>query len=544
MLRITINREPKSTTFELEGKLAGPWVAELEQCWRVALETPDAPNLRFNLRAVSFIDAAGRELLAQIYAQGAELIAAGCMTKAIVAEIVAARRRSRERSASAPASKKHLYFFLFLLVALALGGNLRAQEKPPIRLTLREAVALALKQNPQVQIAVLNLAQSHQDQAIARSALLPQAQLAVSDAVLRGNIETSLGRRLPGIPQHIGPFQVFQAGPQFSAPVFDLTLWQRWQASRQGVRASEAQQHSVREQIVLLVVSQYLGTLRASADVRAAQSRVELAQALHDQAADLQKSGVGTGIDTLRANVELQNEKQRLILAETSRKTAIYGLIRLLNLAPQQTVELADELSFFETPEFHPAESLEHAYATRPEMQALIAQERAAHAQKRAASESRLPAIHFGGGWSYQGISVTTGVPVYEYQIGVDMPLFTGGRIHAEISRASLELQKIAQEREDLRNQIALEVKTAFANLDSARNEVQVANLGVTLAQEEVVQARDRFRAGVANNIEVISAQDALARANDNQIAALYRYNQARADLARAIGQMESLYNK
>ena len=81
-------------------------------------------------------------------------------------------------------------------------------------------------------------------------------------------------------------------------------------------------------------------------------------------------------------------------------------------------------------------------------------------------------------------------------------------------------------------------------NLRSARNEVEVANLGVKLAEEEVRQARDRFQAGVANNIEVISAQDSLTRANDNQIAALYRFNQARADLARAIGQMEKLYAK
>jgi len=87
-------------------------------------------------------------------------------------------------------------------------------------------------------------------------------------------------------------------------------------------------------------------------------------------------------------------------------------------------------------------------------------------------------------------------------------------------------------------------VKTANANLDSARHQVDVANLGVQLAREEVSQARDRFNAGVANNIEVISAQDALARANDNQIAALYLYNQARADLARSIGQMELLYAK
>ena len=124
------------------------------------------------------------------------------------------------------------------------------------------------------------------------------------------------------------------------------------------------------------------------------------------------------------------------------------------------------------------------------------------------------------------------------------MPLFTGGRIHAEVVRADLEIKKIEQQQADLRNQIALDVKTALINLNSARNEVQVANLGIQLSNEEVLQARDRFRAGVANNIEVIQAQDSLARANDNQIAALYRFNQARADLARSIGQMEKIYAK
>jgi outer membrane protein TolC len=85
-------------------------------------------------------------------------------------------------------------------------------------------------------------------------------------------------------------------------------------------------------------------------------------------------------------------------------------------------------------------------------------------------------------------------------------------------------------------------VKTSLLNLSSARSEVQVANLGVQLAQQEVQQAGDRFRAGVANNIEVISAQDSLSRANDNQILALYRFNQARADYARSVGQMEKTY--
>jgi outer membrane protein len=87
-------------------------------------------------------------------------------------------------------------------------------------------------------------------------------------------------------------------------------------------------------------------------------------------------------------------------------------------------------------------------------------------------------------------------------------------------------------------------VHSATALLAAARVEVDAANLGVTLAREALTQAQDRFRAGVANNIEVISAQDQLARANDNQIAALYRYNQSRADLARATGQMEAIYTK
>ena len=161
-----------------------------------------------------------------------------------------------------------------------------------------------------------------------------------------------LPRRREGIPQHAGPFQFFQAGPNFSIPVFDLTLWRRWQSAHQGIRASEAQETTVREQTVLLVVSQYLGALRAGAAVVAAQSRVDLAQALYDQAFDLQKNGVGTGLDTLRANVELQNEKQRLIEAQTQEEVALYGLVRLLNLDPRQKVELADKPSFFQTPEF------------------------------------------------------------------------------------------------------------------------------------------------------------------------------------------------
>jgi outer membrane protein TolC len=395
-----------------------------------------------------------------------------------------------------------------------------------------------------VQIANLKVAVTQENQIVARSALLPQVNLAVSQAVQRENLEAFLGMRVAGFPEHSGPFWLFQGGPNGSVPLLDLAAWHRWRQSKENTTGARAQDLTVREQDVLLVVSQYLGSLRASADVTAAESRVELAKALFDQASDLQKNGVGTGIDTLRANVEYQNEQQRLIESRTTLATSLFGLARLLNIDPHQAIQLADLSEFFHTPAFSADETMERAFIERPEMKALASQIRATQLEKKTAQDARVPRLALNGLWSEEGPSPGTAIPVYNFAASLDVPLYTGGRIRAQVAIEDLELKKLAQQQADLRNQIAQEVKTAAAQLDAAKNEVDVANLGVDLAREEVTQARDRFQAGVANNIEVITAQDELARANDNQIVALYRYNQARADLAHATGQMESLYAK
>jgi outer membrane protein len=543
MLRITTTDVGDKVTLRLEGKLSGPWVEEFERCWRMSADIYRKKGLVVDLSGLSFADPAGKKLLCSIASEGGQLIGCGLVPKSLIEEI--APEKAQPKPGKASQKKQGVGKLVLTLILPILAASLaRGQDSSPLRLTLHDAVATALKENPQVLVANLNFAQSQEDKTIARSGLLPQAELEVFDRAARFNIYAQFGKPFPGIAQHSGPFQFFQAGPNFSMPLLDLTLWRRWQAARQGVNASHAQEMTVREQVVLLVVSQYLGGLRAHAAVSAAQSRVELAQALYDQAEDLQKHGVGTGIDALRANVELQNEKQRLLEAQTQQKVALYGLARLLSLDPHQQIELADMPSFYQTPELEASQSLEQAYATRPEMKALVAREHIAELQKRGASESRLPSINFGGYWAEQGLSAPSSIPSYVYQVTVDVPLFTSGRIRAEITKADLEIKKVAQERADLRNQIALEVKTALVQLESAQHEVDVANLGVQLAKEEVTQARDRFQAGVANNIEVISAQDALARANDNQIVALYRYNQSRADVAHATGQMEELYSK
>jgi outer membrane protein len=447
------------------------------------------------------------------------------------------------KRAQCPPIRRMLWKNLAVLFSLSAAVGM-AQDTTPIKLTLRDAVGMALRQNPQVILANLGVSQSEQDVRVARSGLLPQASGSVSETVHRVNLQASIGLSFPGFPTHVGPFEVFQAGAGFSAPIFDLTLWHRYRNAQLGVNSQRAQEIGVREQSVLLVVSQYLGAQRAGAEVQAAQSRVDLAQALYDQAADLQKNGVGTGIDTLRANVELQNEKQRTIAARTQLQTALFGLARLLNIDPQRPVELADQVSFFDTPEVAVDQTLERAYDTRPELRQVLNEEKRAELNARTAADERLPKLSFSGFWVQQGLTPSTIIPVYQYEGSLDFPIFTGGRIQSERAKADLAMRQLKQQEQDVRNRIALEVKTAAVQMESARTQVDVARLGVQLAQQEVDQARDRFRAGVANNIEVISAQDALARANDNQIVALYQYNQSRADLAHAAGQMEALYGK
>ena len=351
MLRITTETKRGRLTLSVEGRLAGPWVAALEQCWRELLTASPRQKFSINLCGVSFIDDAGKVLLQEMHRLGGELTAEGCLNQAIVNEIVNAdtKQDADTTKESNGRKKSPIIFYTVFFSLLLLPSGVLAQantSQPPVnppaevlRLTLQQSVALALRQNPTQQIAVLTAAESVQDKNISRSELLPQVNMRLADSANRVNLKAQFGgESFPGLPfpGHLGPYQLFSVGPSFSSPVLDLSLWKRYQASRSAADASRATSLSTREQVILLVVSQYIGTLRAVASVGASKSRVELAQALYDQAADLQKEGVGTGIDTLRANVELQNEKQRLIEAENDREVSLYGLSKLLNLDPRQ----------------------------------------------------------------------------------------------------------------------------------------------------------------------------------------------------------------
>jgi outer membrane protein TolC len=549
MLRVTEHDEADGWRLELEGRLAGDWTKEAERLWARA---PVGKPRLVDLRGVTCADVDGRDLLHRMHRDGARFIAGGVVMKALVEEL-----RSDCFESAAMVVK---VIGAALLTVVASTSIARAQTSTPpettqaaapaspttpaLRLTLQQAVSMGLRQSPEVAIANLNLAAVQEHRTGARAALLPQLALNVNEKVTRASVETVFGRRVEGFADHVGPFWAFQAGAGGSAPIFDLALWNTWRAAKEDVDASEADQTSTQELNAELVVSQYLGSLRASADVEAVRTRLDLAKALLDLATDMQRNGVGTSLDTLRANVEYQNELQRRTQAESQLSIALQGLRRLLSLNPDQPIELADAASFFETPAIAVDSSLDRAYAQRPEMQAILARGRAARFLLQSARSERLPKLALAGGWSYEGLRPDTAIPTYQFGAYASMPIFTGGRIGAAIATEQIQIRTLTEEERRLRDQIGFEVRAAVTRLDSTRSEVGAATLGVSLAREALSQAQDRFRAGVANNIEVITAQDALSRANDNQISALYRYNQARADLARSTGQMQSTYGK
>ncbi len=220
MLRITVQKDADLTTLKLEGKIAGDWVGELERAWLG--EADRTKSITVELTGVTFVAEEGKKLLGWIFEQGSALRATDCMNRSIIEEI---RRKHYRHSSN---GLLHNLLTKVLAAAMIIGlsnvGHLRGQDKPSLRLTLREAVQTALKQNRQVQLANLIVATSHQDSLEARSALLPQAGIEVFERKERFNLEAFIGRSFPGSPQHAGPFSVFQAGAAVDMPVFDLTL--------------------------------------------------------------------------------------------------------------------------------------------------------------------------------------------------------------------------------------------------------------------------------------------------------------------------------
>jgi outer membrane protein len=435
------------------------------------------------------------------------------------------------------------------LLLLILGTKVEVMKAQGVssgdqKLTLNGAVDLALKQNLEIQIANIETATRQQDHVIARSELLPHASFEADESDNRYNLRAQIGIQipLPQVPHSIGPYQAVHVGPTFSAPVFDLTLIRQYQASGHRLLATRADEQTIREETVLLTVSEYMAHLRALASVTAAESRVELAIRLAHQADDLLRDGVASKIDVSRAQVRLREEQQRLIDAQCDADTTRYALKRIVNIPDSQKIEFADQQDFFQTPSLDLSDPLATALVQRPELHSLSESMKATQLEHKAAVAESVPKFTFDGFWDEQGQAFDTATPGYQYRVNMRVPIFTGGRLRAERKSTALAEQRTEKQLAQERNQVTEQVRDGQVELQSALHQVDLGRQEVQLANEEVTLSQGRFQSGVTDNIEVTQAQDSLARANDTEIGALFRYNIARAQLARAVGNVEQTY--
>lgn len=426
-----------------------------------------------------------------------------------------------------------------------MGGVPDGQATPDVlNLSIGDAIHRALDHNLGVLEAEHDVTQATGMRWEALSALLPNLSGGVSQTRRKASLEVfgfSLG---PGFPRVVGPFNVFDARVFLQQSVFDASAISQVQAQSHSIAAAKYSYRSARDLVVLVAANLYLEGLAAAARADTARAQRDTAEALYNQAVDLRKAGIVAGIDVVRAEVRLSADRQRATAAENDFQKAKLHLARVIGLPIGQAFALSDELPAVPVPDMTLDEALERAYRDRPDY--LAAQERvkAAEAVKRAALSEHLPTVDVTSDYGMTGLKAGDSLTTYSIAGNVRVPIFAGGRAHGRALQADAELRSRRSEADDLKASIYYDVRSAFLDLDATGQELQTATRGRELANQQLTQARDRFAAGVADNIEVIQAQEAVSAANEQYIAALYGFNVSKALLARSLGTAEDAVEK
>jgi outer membrane protein TolC len=425
---------------------------------------------------------------------------------------------------------------------------LLAQPPQPLRLSMNRAVELAISPegNANIQIADEAVRQAQSREKQARAALLPSLDAAVTEQNITRNL-AAMGIRftspLPGFafPTFVGPFHVFDARVTGTQSIFDFSSVRRLQASRQNVKAARSNATGVTDQVAAQVAKAYLAALRAQADLDAAQANVDLSTALLRLAEHQKTAGTGTGIEVTRAKVQASNETQRLLLATDARRRAYLQLRRAIGMRLDVEIELTDQLAYIplEVGTIEEAQSL--ALKSRADLASQQEREQNARLSSGATRLERLPSVSAFGDYGSIGTAINNSLPTRTYGVSLRVPIFDGGRRDARREEADSLYRQERIRTGDLKEQIALEVRLARDSVRSAEQQVRVSEEGLGMAENELAQARRRYEAGVATGVEVTDAQTRLARARDNQVNALFNYNQARLDLGQATGTIRSM---
>jgi outer membrane protein TolC len=282
-----------------------------------------------------------------------------------------------------------------------------------------------------------------------------------------------------------------------------------------------------------------LQAIAAGARVETAEAQVKNAQALYEKAADQLKAGLSPAIDALRSQVELQNRQQQLIVARNDLAKLKLNVARIIGLAPGQDFVLTEKAPYQALVPLPLDVYVQRAFATRADYQAAQAQVRAAELSRRAAAAGRYPTLDLNANLGDIGVNPSQSNGTWQLNGGLNIPIFAGNRVHSDVLEADAQLKQVRSQLGDLRGRIDYEVRTALLDLDASAQQVEVARSSVDLAEQTLAQSQDRFTAGVADNLEVVQAQEAVASAHESYIQSLYAHNLAKVELAHAVGDAE-----
>ncbi len=409
----------------------------------------------------------------------------------------------------------------------------------PLTLTILDAINRALEHNLGVLTSEDGVGRARGARWRALSEMLPNLNGHIAETEQQVNLAAYGFPLPPEIPPVVGPFSVFDARVYLTQTVVDFRALNDLRAESHNIAAAEQSYKSARDLVVLVTANAYLQTLAASARAEAAQAQADTAQALYAQATDLKQGGLVAGIDVLRAEVQLDTERQRTTAARNEFEKSKLQLARLIGLPLGQPFNLVSQLPDVPVPDMTLDEALERAYRSRPDYQAALERVRAAEAARAAIVGETLPSVKVNADYGDLGLSLSNSHGTFAVVGALNLPIFQGGRTRGQLLEADADLRSRRAEAEDMRAQIYYDVRSAFLDLQASSEQLEVATRARDVASQALAQARDRFAAGVANNIEVVQAQEAVSLANEQYIGALYLYNVSKAVLAHGLGAAE-----
>jgi outer membrane protein TolC len=407
-----------------------------------------------------------------------------------------------------------------------------------LRLTLSDAINRAVRYNLGAIESDENTRAARGQRLIALSYLLPQVSAGINENVAQVNL-TALGLgavKIPGIPAVVGPFSYSTASVSLGQTLFSYQSIQRFRAARSAEQAAQLSDKDTLDIITLTVGNAYLQIIEASSRIEAEEAQVQNAKALYDQAVDEFQAGTRAKIDVTRTEVQLNTEEYNLSVARNNFAVAKLALGRAIGLPLGQNFEIADQLPYADINPPTVEDALTMAYNSRSDFRSALNSEKAAEQGLSAAKGERYPVVAVSGDYGDQGATFSQSHGIFSFQAGINVPLFTGGRIKGDITQSEAALRQRKAEAENIRGQIDYDVRTAFLNLSAAKEQVDVAHQNVGLANDNVARSKERFAAGVTDSVEVVQSEQSLASANDQYITSLYSHNLAKLELARALG--------